>query len=166
MSLSKIYLVHLPTDVPGRSRDESPDLMLMQGADLSHHPGMAESDATAFEPVYLARSLRQLGAVRRLIPASKTAKTVLLDAMLAFCPASFVSCRSLRTIERKLRRQTMLDFRPTSQNVPEEWLTLQHEALARFAEFTILESRPALVKRRIVLPKLPRRKTAAVSRSK
>jgi len=152
MTPTKFFLVHLPPDMPGRFPDERPDLVVLNTA-------MPDGDVAGYEPVYVTRGLCQLGAVRWVIPAGPQSRTGLLDAVLAFCPAAFRDCGPLREVERSLRRQTTLDFRLPGGNVPPGWGELQRAALDRFAEFTIFEGRPSLVKRRLTLPRAtpPRR---------
>lgn len=86
------------------------------------------------EPHYFDTSIKPIGKISRVIPASSTEpeQDILLDSVLAFGPSFFEECPSLAVVRGKLQNAEVLDFDAAPEQVPVEWRTLRQEARELF----------------------------------
>lgn len=103
------------------------------------------------EPVYDAESRamgeelnreevpRPMPGVGAIVPARPNDESSVLDATIAFFPALFRDCPSLKAVEAELDGSRLIDF-DAGRNVPRNWAKLREEARARFAELGVFEA--------------------------
>ena len=95
------------------------------------------SDRQWIEPHYFHRSLKPIGKVRVLIPATPEAPELLIDSCIAFLPRYFRSCPSFREVASELEGATRLDFHMHSDQIPGSWNRLREEARPIFESINI-----------------------------
>jgi hypothetical protein len=100
------------------------------------------------EPHYFNSSIAPLGKIRQLVPPGPDHEDALLDACIAFCPAYFAACPSMKEVEVTLRDADGLDFDPGAQQIPTAWARLREEARAVFAAMNIWQADLSPLERR------------------
>ncbi len=107
------------------------ELMLLQG----------DGERMWFQPLYVEKGLRPLGALNVLVPAGPTDPDALLDACIAFHPEPFRACPSLAAVEAALGRSKRLDVNDKSEGIGPLWAKLREEARPLFAKLTICQAK-------------------------
>lgn len=98
---------------------------------------VGDADRHWLEPHYLDRSIKPIGKLRVIVPATPDHPDSLLDACIAFCPRHFRECPSLGEVESALRDAERLDFNARPQDIPVAWAKLRDEARPLLADMSI-----------------------------
>jgi hypothetical protein len=101
---------------------------------------VGNADRQWLEVKYFDPTIVPIGKVRTIIPEGPDDPASLLDACLAFGPASFRSCPSLAEVEAALRDIEVLDFGQGKSMIPSAWTRLRQEARPFFEKFNIWEA--------------------------
>jgi hypothetical protein len=100
---------------------------------------VGDADRQWLQPHYVDRSIRPLGVIKSVVPATPDAPDSLLDACLAFYPLHFEQCPSLAEAALLLEDATHLNFHLDRLNVPVIWRALRKEAKPHFRRLNIFE---------------------------
>ncbi len=87
-----------------------------------------EADRQWFEAIYADDTMKPMGGIQSMVPASPDHPLAPLDATIAFLPRLFEHCPSFRNVSGQLAGVTLLDFH-LRQGVPAEWSQLRDEGL-------------------------------------
>lgn len=124
---ARLYVIGSPGGFMGADGVNPIEYMILLG----------DADRQWLEPHYFDKSIKPIGQVRVLVPASPNHPDLLLDACIAFCPRQFRSCPSLAKVELALRDRDRLDFDASIQEIPAAWAALRDEARPLFAAMNI-----------------------------
>jgi hypothetical protein len=92
------------------------------------------------EPLYVDPELQGLGKLTAIVPARPDDPDNLLDACIAFFPASFAACPAFAAVEAALGAAERLDFDAQPEDVPPAWPALREEARPVFAGLNIWQA--------------------------
>ena len=106
-----------------------PFVQLMQG----------EADRQWFEAIYADDTMKPMGGIQAMVPASPDHHLALLDAAIAFLPRHFEHCPSFSKVSEQVAAVTLLDFH-LGQGVPAEWGKLRDEALQTFRQLNVFQA--------------------------
>ncbi len=92
------------------------------------------------EPLYVDVSIKPLGALKNIVPEGPDFPDSILDACLAFAPAYFGQCPSLKAVRKELNAMDdmeQLDFDQGQHRLPASWATLREEARPLFWQMNV-----------------------------
>lgn len=122
---SKVYFI----GGAGPDGLSKPYVQLMQG----------EADRQWFEASYADDTMKPMGSICTMVPASPDHPRALLDAVIAFLPQLFEHCPSFSRVSAEVACVTLLDFH-LERGVPAEWSQLRDEALPTFRKLNIFQA--------------------------
>ena len=122
-SISKAYFVavHSKDHDPPDYVEQNPHTLLMTIF-------RGDGNRIWYEPHYLDKSIKPIGAIAVTVPKGPKDPNQLLDALIAFAPKFFEKCPSLDAVKNKLAGKKRLDFDLHQDDIPENWEKLREEA--------------------------------------
>ena len=122
-SISKAYFVavHSKDHDPPDYVEQNPHTLLMAIF-------RGDGGRIWYEPHYLDKSIKPIGAIAVTVPNAPKDPNQLLDALIAFAPKFFEKCPSLDAVKNKLADKKRLDFDLHQDDIPEDWDKLREEA--------------------------------------